>query len=83
MGDGKGNYCALGALDRAANMSFGLTSDALCAAEDALAAHVPGREEYQARNKHPVPAYNDKPTTTLQDILDLFDKTLADLGGLA
>lgn len=27
--------------------------------------------------------FNDAPTTTDQDVLDLFDKTLAELGGLA
>lgn len=30
-----------------------------------------------------VPTYNDAATTTQQDILNLFDKALADLGGLS
>lgn len=30
-----------------------------------------------------VPLFNDDPLTTHQDVLDVLDKTLADLGGMA
>jgi hypothetical protein len=40
--------------------------------------HIPHDAE-----SHRLSIYNDDPRTTHQDILNVFDKTLADLGGLA
>jgi hypothetical protein len=45
------------------------------AAARALIEHIPKKYEEVA-------AYNDHPSITHEDILNLFDKTLADLGGL-
>lgn len=82
--DGAGNVCAVGAINR---VTFG------CAALGIIPRGAPQRLSrrnvaYDAlRAKVPsdisVPEYNDDPATTRQEILNLFDKALADLGGLA
>jgi hypothetical protein len=51
-----------------------------CAAGNALARHVP---DLPSSHYMVVGCYNDRHTTTFEDIQTLLDKTLADLGGLA
>ena len=34
-------------------------------------------------NLRPLAAFNDSPSTTSQDVMDVFDKALAELGGLS
>lgn len=72
--DEHGNVCALGALNRVTS------GDARCDQEmpeglyGVLWDHVPDHQS--------VASYNNAETTTQQDVLNLFDKALSDLGGL-
>ena len=80
--DGKGNYCAVGALNKVSGFMD---------AESPIPEHLCLRRDqaYEVLRAYlPVPyrevaEYNDAKSTTHQDILNLFDKALADLGGLA
>lgn len=76
--DQDGNVCVVGAIHRAdlgsARALTCLTLDGAHAFEE-VQAHVPRGERLDL--------YNNAKTTEKQDVLDLFDKTLADLGGLA
>jgi hypothetical protein len=76
--NGAGGVCVVGALRVACFSTVHMDVDVLrCAAAlNELGKHLPD-------SRLAVAGYNDAPTTTKQDILDLFDKTLADLGGLA
>lgn len=84
-----GRVCALGAIGVATTEGFAQmdrdhqSAAVFCdrrprRAEKALRAHL-----FTDPDDGEVFVYNDLPTTTDQDVLDLFDKTLADLSGLA
>jgi hypothetical protein len=73
--------CLIGALGRA---RIGLTNaeyNAEARAEAFLQEHLP--PGYDGEQLRPLAEFNDDPLVIHQDILDLVDKTLADLGGLA
>lgn len=73
-----GSVCAIGAIARAVHGSAQASvseHDVSQAAWSIVKDHVPGGI--------PLSYYNNAETTTQQDVLDLFDKALADLGGLA
>lgn len=74
-------YCAAGAIRHAATNRDMLRSWELRdAAEDELRKYLPPHyREY----KYGIARFNDAETTTKQDILNLFDKAIADLGGMA
>lgn len=71
--DGNGSYCILGAVGVATkNESFATSRyyDAVC----------------ELRLQMPevgLPDFNDDPSTTKEDVLGLFDKAIAELGGMA
>lgn len=77
-----GSICAMGAVCLAAGMQIGSPTSVLVEWDrhqemyDELKKHVP-------EGFFDVAAYNDDPATTKQDVLNLFDKALAELGGLA
>lgn len=83
--DSDGNVCIMGAVERVTESDW---RDSYChvsaepdftryqAMRQALIDHLPG--EFST-----IPKFNDDGRTTKQDALHLFDKTLADLGGLA
>jgi hypothetical protein len=79
------HFCAIGAVRQAIIGSPVITVITMGSpelgrtirAEEALAAKLP------AEYGNNIAEFNDAKATTHQDILDLFDKTLADLGGLA
>lgn len=77
--DGKGNFCALAAVSIATGGSYDEITDhkRFQMVVDALLSRL------GSKVKHDVAAFNDDPETTHQDVLNLFDKALADLGGLA
>jgi hypothetical protein len=76
------SVCAMGAVSLAAGMRFGSPCSQIVewdrhqAMYDELMKHIPS-EFFD------VAAFNDAETTTQRDVLDLFDKALAELGGLA
>jgi hypothetical protein len=81
-----GAVCAMGAVSVATIEGFDqlATSDDWCSAQSASARFL--RAERQLSRYAPngsVETFNDSPATIDQDVLDLFDKTLANLGGLA
>ncbi|WPH57722.1 hypothetical protein [Mycobacterium phage WXIN] len=82
--DGNGNYCVVGAINKATcgHGYFCATRPGIAArrwsALDALNNHLPW--EFQDVG---IPSFNDNESTTHADVLTLFDKALADLGGLA
>jgi hypothetical protein len=82
--DHMGRVCALGAIGVALDSNFDKFSRS--AQERArIHNHRFYRAEQALREFVPttsVDTYNDDPTTTDQDILDLYEKTLASLGGL-
>lgn len=59
-----------------AKWSYGLASLRCLRARQALRRHVPRDDGF-------IELFNDDENTTDQDVLNLFDKALADLGGLA
>lgn len=71
-----GSLCALGAIQCVTGVSHARRF----MAEKQLEAHL-GAECFDTAYK-PVAAFNDEPGTTFRDVLNLFDKALADLGGL-
>lgn len=78
--DGQGNYCIVGAVTVATSADVtapwsARKNDAYFALQTKLPPGVDGRGD--------LADFNDAPATTHQDVLDLFDKALADLGGLA
>lgn len=76
--DELGNVCAVGAVNIACEGHLHVRSKPTSRRDEALRAlirHLPGSWQEVYR-------YNDDPSTTHQDILNLFDKALADLGGL-
>jgi len=79
--DKEGNVCVLGAIQRAIDWNAFHTTvpngHRLFVAIDALARVLP---EFA---KGSVVVYNNHSSTTKEDVLNLFDKALADLGGLA
>jgi hypothetical protein len=74
--DSDDNMCTLGAIRNAARaetLFFGAPYESVeYAAVVQLAAHLPA--------SYSVAGFNDDEDTTLQDVLTLFDKALADLG---
>lgn len=79
--DGKECYCILGAMSMAAHgnpYAFGVEyQTTLARAAEMVAQHTPfDPSAYTAAT------FNDDPITTHQDILNILDKTLADLGAL-
>lgn len=68
------SYCVIGALSEC-NSSRRGSYERLKAVVQLVERHIPTAEKL-------VSFYNDDPETTHQDILNLLDKTLADLGGL-
>lgn len=85
----RGNYaddslermCILGALGMASDRANvyatvgGIEFPALYRATQAVQQHIPADFEF-------IPQFNDDDSTTHQDVLNVLDKTLADLGGL-
>jgi hypothetical protein len=70
-------FCLLGALE---HVSVNASS---WDAEDLIVEHLPGGvEAFTTPQLRPIAAFNDDPATTHQDVLNLLDKTLADLGEL-
>ena len=67
-----GEICVVVALSR---VGWGMGT-CITTARDAVRSHLPDKF-------FDIVSYNDDPHTTHQDILNLLDKTLADLGGLA
>lgn len=53
--------------------------DRLHATWEALGAHIP---EVYGRGQDRIIPFNEDPKTTDQDVWDVFDKTIADLGGM-
>lgn len=80
--DGHGNVCAVGALNLACMGMLRVDNQPVpvyYAAYRALERHIP-----TGFNGLPsLPSYNDADGVTREDMLDLFDKALAELGGLA
>lgn len=78
---GAEGVCAVGALNMACAGSPVPWGDVDWARRDesykALKSHLP--KDFQGRE---IAYFNDHPGTTKQDVLNLFEKTLADLGGL-
>lgn len=80
--DYNGNVCAMGAVSIAAGMRIG-----------SMVSHTMEWDRHQAQYEalmkqipegfFDVAAFNDDPATTKQDVLNLFDKALAELGGMA
>jgi hypothetical protein len=82
-----GSVCMLGAVGVAAlgntflgNPGYEWFEDSprLRSVEDVLLKYVP-----KTHKNFPIEAFNDDETTTDADVLTVFDKALADLGGLA
>lgn len=77
--DGEGNVCAMGAVNVAVwgspHVNVNSEYNRRAAALDALADHLPAPFTS-------IPAFNDDADTRLEDVLNLFEKTLADIGGL-
>lgn len=71
---GEEGLCILNAMAKVAALEY-WNDRALLAARKLVEVHLPEGENSAW-------AYNDNIHTTHQDILDLLDKTLADLGGL-
>lgn len=84
--NGEGAYCVRGALLPGKPCSQPLVAAAVWA-QELLVEHIPGDfVDVLIREgliKERLAAFNDHPDTTHEDILNLLDKTLADLGGLA
>lgn len=76
--DGRGAFCVRGALAKAAGRPLNETP---LDEWDALTCHLP-KHFAEISGSDPLSEFNDHPDTTHQDILDLLDKTLADLGVL-
>jgi hypothetical protein len=79
--DGRGNVCAIGAIRQGITGKPTITLMSpefyrVLSAEEAVVAKLPA-------GYGSIAEFNDAPSTTHQDVLNLFDKTLADLGGLA
>lgn len=76
--NGVGGVCVVGAVEVAcfSVAHMGVDMVRCGAALDELGKHLPS-------TLWAIVGYNDAPTTTKQNILDLFDKALASLGGLA
>lgn len=73
--------CIIGALKTADTSYFQVDR---YEAERELQCHLPGgAEAFMRGSLVPLAQFNDDPETTHQDVLNLFDKALADLGGLA
>ena len=92
-GDSEGNVCTRGAVNTAVSGDpFALYAAVVepatmddwwerqAAACEQLRKHIPPAA---VTGLEPIAEFNDAPTTTKQDVLNLFDKALADLGGLA
>lgn len=74
--------CVVGAMLRASNIFW--ENDCFKAAATLIRQHIPnGRVDLADDGLPLLGGYNDHPDTTHQDVLDVLDKTLADLGGLA
>ncbi|RDH76328.1 hypothetical protein DVS77_21475 [Mycolicibacterium moriokaense] len=71
-------FCMAGAIDSVCFTShdIGTTCLRVHAVNETLAKYLPDSFD-------DIIPFNDHPETTLQDVLDLFDKALADLGGMA
>lgn len=70
-------FCLLGTLE---HVSVKLS---MYDAEELIVEHLPGGvEAFTNEHLRPIAAFNDDPATTHQDVLNLLDKTLADLGEL-
>lgn len=88
-----GRVCIIGAIGAGMYEDFtGLAEEAQYNAlyqdrprrvRSALSAHLPENLHVDSWVDDEVAAFNDCRATTDQDVLDLFDKTLANLGGLA
>lgn len=77
--DEQGNYCIVGAINMTVSGSaYMFDTHRRWAAEEALVAHLP-----ENLRSFGIPSFNDDDSTTHADVMTLFDKTLADLGGLA
>jgi hypothetical protein len=81
--DADGKVCAIGAI--AVATVDGFMEISLASREISLGEQRPNRclTALEAHLPDVISAFNDNSATTDQDVLDLFDKTLADLGGLA
>lgn len=77
--DGAGRYCLLGAMGMVAYEdahAFSMGRSLVMRAADMVAKHA------TLEFNNTIANFNDDPLTTHQDVLNLLDKTLADLGAL-
>lgn len=75
---GDGRVCAVGAINRATDSC---KMDARThAVQQQLTVYLDA--DCFKTELVPLAAFNDRPDTTMQDVVNLFDKALADLGGL-
>lgn len=82
LSDGHGNFCAVGAIRQSITGQPTVTMatpelSRVIAAESAVSAKLTEEHSFSIAD------FNDAPATVQQDVLNLFDKALAELGGLA
>ncbi len=82
LSDRNGNVCAMGAIALAVGVELDLEDVGEVDWARHTAAHMELRKHLPISFES-VPDFNDDIETTHQDVLNLFDKALADLGGLS
>jgi hypothetical protein len=84
--DGGSSYCALGALHEASMLSIELRSKCIHMTErfapDVECAGLFNSDGFLLETLRPLSRFNDHPDTRLEDIVNIFDKALAELGAL-